>query len=133
MSRIYVCPSCDAVLNPDRSIIVVGACEDQKLMVGFHPEPGNYEIYFPPGASLQPGASWNFSCPVCHVDLASEESPSLCRIELVEGERRRSVLFSRTAGEQATFVVADGRVEEQHGQHAKRHVPRFVHMKYLLA
>lgn len=133
MSRIYVCPKCEAVLNPERSITLVGACAGQKVLVGFHPDPGNYEIYFPPGASLEPGTSWSFSCPVCQTDLTDDGNDSLCRIEVVEGERRRGVLFSRTAGEEATFVVTEGRVEETHGQHAKRYVPHFVHMKYLLA
>jgi hypothetical protein len=43
MSWSYSCPHCSAGLNPDETIVLVGELGDQRILVGLHPEPGNYQ------------------------------------------------------------------------------------------
>ncbi|MBW2453359.1 MAG: hypothetical protein JRI68_02560 [Deltaproteobacteria bacterium] len=105
MRWTYSCPSCEAMLNPDETIILVAAREDSRHLICFHPEPGNYEIHIPPGAQMEEGTKWDFLCPVCHGDLAIEKGEDLCVVYLQEGETQSKVLFSRVAGEQMTFVT----------------------------
>ncbi len=134
MSWRYSCPKCEASLNPKDLIILVGdpSGAGRRLLVGFHPQPGNYELHLPPGTELEPGAAWNFCCPVCHENLTSKDDDKLCAIDLDEDGARRQILFSRVAGEQATFVVAARKIEQQFGQAAKEYARHLVHLKYVL-
>ena len=107
MRWTYSCPKCRAMLNPGDTIILVAARQDSRHLICFHPEPGNYEIHVPPGVEMAEGTKWDFLCPVCHEDLATEEGSDLCVVSLQEGETQSKVLFSRVAGEQMTFVTAE--------------------------
>jgi len=130
MSRDYHCPMCQAALNPDRSVILLATHDDTRALIGFHPQPGQYEIFLPPGVQADAGSRWNFACPVCQADLTAEENKDLCQLELwADGERSR-LLFSRVAGEQATFVMRDGELEE-HGSDALIYGPLLAQMKYI--
>jgi hypothetical protein len=132
MRWTYACPSCGAMLNPDETVILLGVHGGRRALIGFHPEPGNYEIHVPPGTEVEPGARWEFLCPVCQGDLVTAENENLCALDLHEAGAHRRVLFSRVAGERATFVVEDRRVAGRYGEHAPRYVNYFVQMKYLL-
>ena len=133
MSWSYSCPKCGVNLNPDRAIILIGSYEEKRVLIGFNPQPGNYEIYLPPGIDVPPGSRWGFSCPVCHESLTSEETDNLCVLKMEEGGDRHKVLFSRIAGEQVTFVVGarERRIEHTYGAHAEEYVRHLVHLKYL--
>ena len=103
------------------------------MLVGLHPEPGNYEIHLPPGVERQPGERWDFFCPVCQESLASRADDNLCVLDLRGDDKvLRRVLFSRIAGEHATFVLADEGAPEAHGEHAGHYEAADVQMKYLL-
>jgi len=131
MSWTYTCPHCEAVLNPEGSIILRAEREGRKMLVGLHPQPGNYEVDLPPGEAMPAGTRWSFSCPVCDQSLVSELSVELCAIDMwLQGERHR-VYFSRVAGEEATFVVSAEGMLTDHGVHADQHVETLVHRKYL--
>lgn len=118
MKWSYRCPHCKALLNPGATVMLVGIHDDQRLLVGFHPEPGNYEIFFPPECALKEGDIWQFLCPVCQVDLLSNDNDSMCALELLEGDNEPiQVLFSRVAGQQATFIVNQREVQS-YGTHA---------------
>jgi hypothetical protein len=131
MSKDYCCPRCEAVLNPDRSVILTATLGDIRILIGFHPEPGNYEIYLPPGFHAVPGSRWDFSCPVCQASLTAEEDPNLCRLVLREDGEESRLLFSRIAGQQATFVVREDRVEEAHGADTVHYDPLWAQLKYI--
>jgi hypothetical protein len=65
---------------------------------------------------------WSFSCPVCRADLTSPDHTRLCELSLIIGEERRRLLFSRIAGERATYVLReDADAVERHGEHAERY------------
>ena len=103
----YSCPKCRAMLNPDETIILVASRQDARHLIGFHPEPGNYEIHIPPGVEMKEGTKWDFICPVCHESLKTEEGSNLCAVSLRDGTTHSKVLFSCVAGEQMTFVAGD--------------------------
>lgn len=131
MSKDYRCPRCEATLNPDRSVILVAAHAETRALIGFHPEPGNYEVYLPPGIQVEEGSRWLFSCPLCQADLTAAENEDLCHLQVVEGETTSRVLFSRIAGEQATFIVGEDRVEQTHGDDSVRFDPLWAQLKYI--
>jgi hypothetical protein len=119
------------VLNPEETVVLIGAQGVRRMLMGFHPEPGNYEIIVPPGTVIEPGSRWDFFCPVCQKSLVTAENENLCALDLIEGETRHQVLFSRVAGEHATLVVADQRLAGEHGEHAATYVHHFVQTKHL--
>lgn len=118
MSWTYGCPHCKSVVNPDETIILVAVQDHMKFLIGFHPAPGNYTIYLPPGAELVVGARFQFLCPVCQTDLAAAGQNSLSTLDVWQGDVRRKILFSNIAGEHATYVVKDEDVVDAHGQHS---------------
>ena len=131
MAKSYSCPKCRAILNPHHDITLIAQRGDEKFLVGFHPEPGNYEAYLPSNLKTEKGELWCFSCPVCGQDLSADEEGDLCELELQEGVEKLKVLFSRIAGEKATFVVGpDRKITQQFGPDAERKTHRLAFMKY---
>jgi hypothetical protein len=118
MSWTYSCPYCESVVNPDETVILLGERGSTQCLMGFHPQPGNYTIYVPPGVDLAQGDKWDFLCPVCRANLRSYEHDHLCALVCWQGPKRRIVFFSRIVGERATYVVEDTSVDEKHGDHA---------------
>ena len=103
---------------------MVAQLGSQRLLVGFHPEPGNYRLFFPPGAEVHDGQTWEFFCPACHADLRDPQNKDLCRINLEQELEEKQVLFSRVAGVKATFVVQDALVQESFGRDAAGSRPK---------
>lgn len=116
----YSCPHCKGILNCENSIILIGTRDEERIIIGFHPAPGNYRTSLPPGYEIETGSSWRFACPLCQESLLSDISPDLCCIEMVTKDVRHRVYFSRIAGEHATFVISAEGIEH-HGDHADRH------------
>lgn len=120
MNWCYSCPRCKAFLNPDETVVLIGECGPHRILMGFHPEPGNYRGYLPPGFQLQEGSTWDFFCPVCGRSLVSDEEPGLCALDLDTQGVRHRLFFSRTAGERATFVISAEGIAS-HGEHSGEH------------
>ncbi|MBN1946055.1 MAG: hypothetical protein JW797_10285 [Bradymonadales bacterium] len=131
MSWIYRCPHCNARLNPHDTIILVGARGGQRILAGFHPEPGNYEIFFPPEVELTEGERWDFSCPVCGADLVSDQNENLCVLHAIQDDQESQVVFSRIAGEQATYVVREGAISERHGKHWQTYFEYLMSVRFI--
>ncbi|MCK9459775.1 MAG: hypothetical protein M0R80_09070 [Proteobacteria bacterium] len=122
MQWIFYCPKCGAAINPGGVVTLIASRGSVTILLGFNPEPGNYDLFLPPGIALPPGTEWSFSCPVCRADLASAEHDKLCELVLMVGTERRRLLFSRIAGEQATYVLrGDAALVERHGEHSDRY------------
>jgi len=132
MSWTYSCPHCHAMLNPDETISLVAEHGSTRVLVGFHPEPGNYKVYVPPGVAIEEGSRWTFRCPVCHHDLESELAAELCAVDLTSPRETHRVFFSRIAGVHATFVVSAEGLREVHGEDAARYDDALPHLKYVL-
>lgn len=122
MAWIYSCPKCGSVVNPGGQMIALVAMRaGSQLLIGFHPEPGNYDVYLPPGVDLPPGSVWSFHCPVCHFSLESVRHANLCELEFDDGGARKWLLFSRICGEHATIVIDDSREAVGHGEHIREY------------
>ena len=126
MVSSFLCPHCTSTLNPEHAIILRASSGKQTLMVGLHPEAGNYSVFLPPGATVEQGSIWDFSCPVCHHDLKSEKEPNLCALNVRGHSLTRKVFFSRIAGEHATFVVNEGGDVQRHGVEADRYARSLI-------
>jgi hypothetical protein len=120
MRWIYACPQCDAMLNPDETVVLIGECGPHRVLMGFHPEPGNYRVYLQPGFELAEGSLWEFFCPVCSQSLMMEYAPGLCALDVATQGVRHRLFFSRIAGEHATFVITAEGIDN-HGSDAKKH------------
>jgi len=116
----YTCPHCSGILSRENSIMLIGTRGEDRIIIGFHPAPGNYQISLPPGYVIEPGSRWRFFCPLCHESLISDISDELCCLDMATKDVPHRVYYSRTAGEHATFVISAEGVEE-HGEHARRH------------
>ena len=132
MSWTYACPKCKALLNPNEAVVLVAQRGDDRMLIGFHPDPGNYEIFVPPGVTIEEGSRWEFSCPVCKADLSMEDSPNLCALEMLTGSETALIMFSRIAGEKATFVLAQRSVQAQFGNAAEIYLNSLINKKYIM-
>ena len=128
MSWTYSCPHCGQVLNPDETVILIGNIDRQDVLIGFHPQPGNYTVYLPPGVDLQYGHAADFFCPLCRTNLESQTHENFCELVIWQGQQRRRLMFSRIAGEHATYIVREEpaqekkqQLEERHGEHTDRY------------
>lgn len=131
MNSVYACPKCQSVLSPGDRIVLVGSRGSDRVLVSFHPQPGNYDVWLPPGVEVQQGDVWTFFCPLCCSDLTSPDNDKLCALELLTNDLPRQVLFSRVAGERATFIVNPTTIEYRHGTDAERYVEQEMQLKYI--
>lgn len=132
MSWEYHCPKCRAMLNPECSVILTVEHGDVRAIVGLHPQPGRYAVHLPPGMLAPVGTKWDFSCPACNCQLASKADTNLCELDLCVGTETLRILFSRVAGELATFVVGEGELKESHGKDSHRFDLHWGQTKYLV-
>ncbi len=131
MHWTYSCPHCEAMLNPEERVVLRAEREGRRLLIGFHPQPGNYEVELPPGEKMTKGSRWEFFCPVCERSLASELSDDLCALDVHTSGETHRVYFSRIAGEEATFVVSAEGLLRDYGIHTDRYLEHLVHAKYM--
>ena len=111
------------MLNPGSAIILKESCKGTSVLIGMHPQPGKYEIFLPPNVSCEDGTKWDFFCPLCQEALMTKKDDNLCELGLmVDGEPLR-ILFSRVAGEHATFILHEDTVKEKHGEDTDRYDP----------
>lgn len=119
MAWTYSCPHCGNVVNPDETVTLIGILGEEQMLVGFHPKPGNYTTYLPPGVQVNVGERWSFYCPLCRADLTAEEYDNLVALILHDGAIGRRVLFSKIFGQRATYLIKDQQLDEIHGDDAK--------------
>ena len=127
----YACPRCKATLNPGDNVILIAAHGETRVLVGLHPEPGNYEVFLPPNVKVEAGSRWDFFCPICNAGLVNEKDENLCELDLTQGDQSQKLVFSTIAGEQATFVIRDEEVSEKHGKDWDKFDYRLAALKYI--
>jgi len=130
MNWTYSCPMCEAMLNPDRTVVLVGIKQEERILIGFHPEPGNYKIYVPPGTEMEEGTRWDMLCPVCHMSLATEDIENLCVLDMRAEDKRYRVFFSLVHGEKVTFVVSGSQVAKKYGKHVEEYSPMLLSKEF---
>ena len=105
MSWTYSCPKCDSVVNPDETVMLIVAATGLQVLVGFHPKPGNYTIYTPKGFEMVRGARYEYFCPLCRQNLIARQKENLSALHLIQGNKKKTVLFSNIAGASETRVI----------------------------
>jgi len=116
----YLCPFCNASLNPRENVILRGELKGRRALMLFNPTPGDYSTIIPADFPVEMNDEVAFYCPVCSRDLACPQDPSMAELRFrKEGdeEEQGTVLFSRVAGRRATYFIAEGRVHS-FGEHA---------------
>lgn len=118
MSRTYRCTWCGSALTLGSDLVVLLASNGgASMLMGFSTEPGNYELHLPPDARIDPGSIWDFNCPVCRASLRHAQHENLAELALDEEGQRKRLLFSRVAGEHATYVITESDQAISHGEH----------------
>lgn len=111
MPNSYYCPHCLASLNPGNKIILRISRGRKAGLILLSPQVGNYTKILPEGFELAEGERLTVTCPVCGDDLTSRFNRRLGEVLLRRGDEEFvRVNFSKTYGEEATFVVTDDEV-----------------------
>jgi len=111
----YMCPECKGAVSARGGVVVVGELAGSKVLFFFDPRPGCYGYEVAEGIEVPAGEMWEFSCPLCRANLTTKFNKKLARLDLVDGDEVRRVVFSKVADEQATFVLG-GDDLEAHGR-----------------
>jgi hypothetical protein len=117
MKRVYFCPQCRAILNPNVKVILAAYRQDKRGLVLLSPQPGNYQAIITEDLPLRQGDLVEFHCPVCSHLLTASHDENLAGMDFrfstgLEGK----VYFSRRYGEHATYFVANDDVRS-YGEH----------------
>ncbi len=109
----YYCPKCRVLLNKNEYVeLLVFAEEDCITKIRFNPKPGAYDYTCDPPIEFDKGSKLNFHCTDCKTDLQSPQFPDFASIIMKPGEQISfEVLFDRTAGQHATYVMTEDMVE----------------------
>lgn len=122
MKYTYECPKCRGVLNPTWEIVLNGRMGAVRALFLFNPEPGNYEYRTDPAVHVHPGQCWEFQCPLCRFDLTTPYSSALAHLKMVDQDaNQHAVVFSKIAGEHATFDVTEEGVFK-FGEHSANYI-----------
>ncbi len=118
MKKTYLCPHCNAVLNPNEKIVFIVDDGDQRGLLLLSAKPGDYRLIADPNFPLVKGRVATFICPVCTKSLTSPVNDNFVEIKLDQGGNALSTVeFSRVFGEHATFIL-DGREMAAFGEDA---------------
>ncbi len=112
MERTYLCPHCNAHLNPNVKIVLRAQVDQQRALLLFSPQPGNYDVVVPDGFQLRKKDKVSFSCPVCSEDLTSPRDPTMAQIRFTSTNGTKGlVAFSRIFGHHSTYFITAEQVE----------------------
>ncbi len=125
MKRLYTCPHCRGVLNPNVKIILAARYRKKEGLLLLSPQPGNFQVICDDGfeGAVPEGSTIHFRCPLCAGDLTSPKSKEFAQILATNaGGGLSRVEFSRVQGVHATFVVTEDEVKP-YGADAKGYDP----------
>ena len=108
MKNLFLCPHCQAVLNPNVKILLVVRYRKKQGMILLSPQPGNYNIIWDNNVleGVKEGSTLTFCCPVCGDELTSPADKKFAFLHLERpGQDLKRVEFCRIYGKHATFIV----------------------------
>jgi uncharacterized protein YlaI len=112
MKRSYLCPHCQARLNPNVKIILRAELDNQKGLFLFSPMPGNYDVILPEGFQIRKKDKVTFACPACGHTLTSAHDEALAEIRFIsDSGSKGTVAFSRIYGHHATYFITAEQVQ----------------------
>ena len=125
----YLCPKCKSYLNIGQKIVLSVKVKDkQEGLILFEKELGNYEIKKHDIIEYKKGDMLGFYCPICHENLASEDVNSNLAKIIMSDEKGKEfeIVFSKIAGEHATYKLKDNEVEA-FGEDSDNYINYFGH------
>ena len=107
MKNHFYCPKCKSYLDVGENVIfTVKAQNGHKGLVLLSPELGNYNVETNPRFEIEKGQKYEFYCPVCNTELASEVNENLTHLHMVDQQNNEyEVMFSKIAGEKSTYTL----------------------------
>jgi hypothetical protein len=113
METNYLCPECRSLLNIGEKIVLSVRLESkQNGLLLFEKLLGNYTVKKQDLLHYREGELVEFYCPICHENLQSDIHPNLARLILIDDdETEYEIIFSRIAGEHATYKIKDKLIE----------------------
>ncbi|MGM0497906.1 MAG: hypothetical protein ACQESJ_08315 [Bacteroidota bacterium] len=107
MKNHFFCPKCQSFLNIEDNLIFAVKAENGKTgLITLSPEIGNYSVKTNPYFEIEKGMKYEFYCPVCGKELASEVNENLTHLRMVDEENHEyEVMFSKIAGEKSTYTL----------------------------
>jgi len=107
MNNHFLCPKCRSFLNIEDNLIFAVEAENGKTgLVSLSPELGNYKVSTNPHFAIEQGKKYEFYCPVCNIELATEMNENLTHLHMIDEERNEyEVMFSKIAGEKSTYSL----------------------------
>jgi len=114
METNYICPKCRSYLNiADKIVLSLKVKDKQEGLILFEKELGNYNIKKHDVIEYQKGDVLGFYCPICHENLAAEDvNSNLAKIIMLDKEGKEfEIVFSKVAGEQATYKLKNNEIE----------------------
>jgi transcription elongation factor Elf1 len=107
MKNHFYCPKCQCYLDiEDKLIFAVKSPDGNRGLVALSPELGDYNVKTNPHFNVEKGKKYEFYCPVCNTELASEVNENLTHLHMVDQENNEyEVMFSKIAGEQSTYTL----------------------------
>jgi hypothetical protein len=120
LSYKYFCPKCDFLLNEQDYVELFVYDNGQHITtIRLNPKPGEYDYSCAPHVEFPKGDKLDFHCISCKENLQSAQFSDFISINMrPTDEITFEVLFDRTAGEHATYVMTEDMVEK-HGEHPK--------------
>ena len=110
----YICPQCKGHLNVGGYLVFATQTQRKhKGLIMMSPVVGEYKYLHHDKFQLGKGEMVDFECPICQTDLTSEKSKDHAMIYMVgdEDHMEYELYFSKKAGKQSTYVVAQDNIE----------------------
>ena len=110
----YMCPNCKGHLNVgDYLVFATKTKRKHKGLLMLNPKVGEYKYKHHSKFRLDKGELVDFECPICQVDLTSVKNKDHAMIYMVADEDNMNyeLYFSKIAGKQSTYLVAQDNVE----------------------
>jgi hypothetical protein len=125
----YKCPKCKNLLNIGNKIVFsVKVKSEHKGLIMFENELGNYNVRKHDLIQYEKGEMVGFYCPICHENLAADDvNANLAKVLMVdEDNNEHIVLFSKIAGEQATYKLFGSDIKA-YGNDKEKYINHFGH------
>ena len=129
METNYICPKCKSYLNiADKIVLSLKIKDNQEGLILFEKELGNYNIKKHDIIEYKKGDILGFYCPICHENLATDNvNSNLAKIIMLDEEGKEfEIVFSKVAGEHATYKIRENEVEP-YGKDSNKYLNYFGH------
>ncbi len=111
MEEVFKCPQCSSVLNIGDKVVISAQTKDSgKGLYIFDSELGNYDVERSGAIMNNEGDRVEFFCPLCFNSLNSDIHENLASLVMVDNDKEIKVLFSKIAGEKATYKFGNGKL-----------------------